>query len=71
MLAAAHISAMRGLLTGDLVVATTMSNMGLEAALKRREQQALQRIAPQGAAFELQWLGRRCHSNLMRGSKRP
>ena len=26
---------MRGLLTGDLVVATTMSNMGLEAALKR------------------------------------
>jgi phosphoglucosamine mutase len=25
----------RGLLTGDLVVATTMSNMGLEAALKR------------------------------------
>ena len=25
----------RGMLTGDLVVATTMSNMGLEAALKR------------------------------------
>ncbi len=34
LLAARDLQA-RGLLTGDLVVATTMSNMGLEAALKR------------------------------------
>ena len=35
MLIAARDLKARGLLTGDLVVATTMSNMGLEAALKR------------------------------------
>ena len=35
LLAAARDLKARGLLTGDLVVATTMSNMGLEAALKR------------------------------------
>jgi phosphoglucosamine mutase len=35
LLAAARDLKSRGLLTGDLVVATTMSNMGLEAALKR------------------------------------
>lgn len=35
LLMAARDLQMRGLLTGDLVVATTMSNMGLEAALKR------------------------------------
>jgi len=35
LLMAARDLKARGLLTGDLVVATTMSNMGLEAALKR------------------------------------
>jgi phosphoglucosamine mutase len=35
LLAVARDLKARGLLTGDLVVATTMSNMGLEAALKR------------------------------------
>ena len=35
LLVAARDLKARGLLTGDLVVATTMSNMGLEAALKR------------------------------------
>ncbi|MGO9336908.1 MAG: phosphoglucosamine mutase [Terracidiphilus sp.] len=35
LLAAARDMKARGILTGDLVVATTMSNMGLEAALKR------------------------------------
>ena len=35
LLMAARDLKSRGLLTGDLVVATTMSNMGLEAALKR------------------------------------
>jgi phosphoglucosamine mutase len=35
LLVAARDLQARGLLTGDLVVATTMSNMGLEAALKR------------------------------------
>lgn len=35
LLIAARDMKARGLLTGDLVVATTMSNMGLEAALKR------------------------------------
>jgi phosphoglucosamine mutase len=37
LLMAARDLKARGLLTGDLVVATTMSNMGLEAALKRSE----------------------------------
>ena len=35
LLMAARDLKTRGMLTGDLVVATTMSNMGLEAALKR------------------------------------
>jgi phosphoglucosamine mutase len=35
LLMAARDLKARGLLTGDLVIATTMSNMGLEAALKR------------------------------------
>jgi phosphoglucosamine mutase len=35
LLVAARDLKARGLLTGDLVVATTMSNMGLEAALRR------------------------------------
>jgi phosphoglucosamine mutase len=43
---------MRGLLTGDIVVATTMSNMGLEAALKRSGIQMLR--APVGDRYVLE-----------------
>jgi phosphoglucosamine mutase len=42
----------RGLLTGDLVVATTMSNMGLEAALKRNGIRMLR--APVGDRYVLE-----------------
>lgn len=42
----------RGLLTGDLVVATTMSNMGLEAALKRGGMSMLR--APVGDRYVLE-----------------
>jgi phosphoglucosamine mutase len=42
----------RGLLTGDLVVATTMSNMGLEAALKRSGLRMLR--APVGDRYVLE-----------------
>ena len=42
----------RGLLTGDLVVATTMSNMGLEAALKRSAIRMLR--APVGDRYVLE-----------------
>lgn len=42
----------RGLLTGNLVVATTMSNMGLEAALKRSEIRMLR--APVGDRYVLE-----------------
>jgi phosphoglucosamine mutase len=42
----------RGLLTGDLVVATTMSNMGLEAALKRSGIRMLR--APVGDRYVLE-----------------
>jgi phosphoglucosamine mutase len=42
----------RGTLTGDLVVATTMSNMGLEAALKRSEIRMLR--APVGDRYVLE-----------------
>ena len=42
----------RGLLTGDLVVATTMSNMGLEAALKSSNIQMLR--APVGDRYVLE-----------------
>jgi len=42
----------RGLLTGELVVATTMSNMGLEAALKRSEIKMLR--APVGDRYVLE-----------------
>jgi phosphoglucosamine mutase len=42
----------RGLLTGDLVVATTMSNMGLEAALKRSNIRMLR--APVGDRYVLE-----------------
>ena len=42
----------RGLLTGDLVVATTMSNMGLEAALRRSDIRMLR--APVGDRYVLE-----------------
>jgi phosphoglucosamine mutase len=42
----------RGMLTGDLVVATTMSNMGLEAALKRSGIEMLR--APVGDRYVLE-----------------
>src|SRR6185437_12671110 len=42
----------RGLLSGDLVVATTMSNMGLEAALKRSGVRMLR--APVGDRYVLE-----------------
>jgi len=42
----------RGMLTGDLVVATTMSNMGLEAALKRSGIKMLR--APVGDRYVLE-----------------
>jgi phosphoglucosamine mutase len=44
----------RGLLTGDLVVATTMSNMGLEAALKRSSLHMLR--APVGDRYVLEMM---------------
>lgn len=44
----------RGLLTGDVIVATTMSNMGLEAALKRSGIQMLR--APVGDRYVLEMM---------------
>jgi phosphoglucosamine mutase len=44
----------RGMLTGDLVVATTMSNMGLEAALKRSGIRMLR--APVGDRYVLEMM---------------
>ena len=44
----------RGLLTGDVVVATTMSNMGLEAALKRSGIRMLR--APVGDRYVLEMM---------------
>jgi len=44
----------RGMLTGDVVVATTMSNMGLEAALKRSGIRMLR--APVGDRYVLEWM---------------
>jgi phosphoglucosamine mutase len=44
----------RGMLTGDLVVSTTMSNMGLEAALKRSAIQMLR--APVGDRYVLEMM---------------
>jgi phosphoglucosamine mutase len=52
LLAAARDLKARGLLTGDLVVATTMSNMGLEAALKRSEIRMVR--APVGDRYVLE-----------------
>jgi phosphoglucosamine mutase len=51
LLAARHLKAL-GLLTNDLVVATTMSNVGLEAALKRSGIQMLR--APVGDKYVLE-----------------
>jgi phosphoglucosamine mutase len=52
LLMAARDLRTRGLLTGDLVVATTMSNMGLEAALKRSGIRMLR--APVGDRYVLE-----------------
>jgi phosphoglucosamine mutase len=52
LLIAARDLKTRGLLTGDLVVATTMSNMGLEAALKRSGLRMLR--APVGDRYVLE-----------------
>jgi phosphoglucosamine mutase len=52
LLLAARDLKTRGLLTGDLVVATTMSNMGLEAALKRSGIRMLR--APVGDRYVLE-----------------
>ena len=52
LLMAARDLQSRGLLTGDLVVATTMSNMGLEAALKRSGIRMLR--APVGDRYVLE-----------------
>jgi phosphoglucosamine mutase len=52
LLVAARDLKARGLLTGDLVVATTMSNMGLEAALKRSRIRMLR--APVGDRYVLE-----------------
>jgi phosphoglucosamine mutase len=53
LLAARDLQA-RGMLTGNLVVATTMSNMGLEAALKRSAIRMLR--APVGDRYVLEWM---------------
>ncbi|MGD0632394.1 MAG: phosphoglucosamine mutase [Terracidiphilus sp.] len=52
LLAAARDMKARGILLGDLVVATTMSNMGLEAALKRSEIRMVR--APVGDRYVLE-----------------
>jgi phosphoglucosamine mutase len=52
LLMAARDLKTRGMLTGDLVVATTMSNMGLEAALKRSGIKMLR--APVGDRYVLE-----------------
>ncbi len=52
LLVAARDLKSRGMLTGDLVVATTMSNMGLEAALKRSGIRMLR--APVGDRYVLE-----------------
>lgn len=52
LLMAARDLQARGMLTGDMVVATTMSNMGLEAALKRSRIKMLR--APVGDRYVLE-----------------
>ncbi len=54
LLMAARDLKKRGLLTGDVVVATTMSNMGLEAALKRSSIRMLR--APVGDRYVLEMM---------------
>ena len=54
LLMAARDLKSRGLLTGDVVVATTMSNMGLEAALKRSGIRMLR--APVGDRYVLEMM---------------
>jgi phosphoglucosamine mutase len=56
LLVAARDLKARGLLTGDLVVATTMSNMGLEAALRRSGIQMMR--APVGDRYVLEQMQR-------------
>ena len=56
LLVAARDLKARGLLNGDLVVATTMSNMGLEAALKRSGISMLR--APVGDRYVLEEMHR-------------
>ena len=56
LLMAARDLKARGLLTGDMVVATTMSNMGLEAALKRSGIKMLR--APVGDRYVLDQMQR-------------
>ena len=56
LLAAARDLKARGMLTGNLVVATTMSNMGLEAALKRSGIRMLR--APVGDRYVLEQMQR-------------
>ena len=56
LLIAARDLKSRGMLTGDLVVATTMSNMGLEAALKRSGIRMLR--APVGDRYVLEMMQR-------------
>jgi phosphoglucosamine mutase len=57
LLVAARDLKSRGMLTGDLVVATTMSNMGLEAALKRSGIAMLR--APVGDRYVLEEMQKR------------
>ena len=54
LLLAARDLKQRGELVGDLVVATTMSNMGLEAALRRESIRMLR--APVGDKYVLEWM---------------
>jgi len=54
LLVAARDLKARGMLTGDVVVATTMSNMGLEAALKRSNIRMLR--APVGDRYVLEMM---------------
>ena len=61
LLIAARDLKARGMLTGDVVVATTMSNMGLEAALKRSGIRMLR--APVGDRYVLEMMQKeRCGS---------
>jgi phosphoglucosamine mutase len=65
LLIAARDLKTRGLLTGDLVVATTMSNMGLEAALKRSGIRMLR--APVGDRYVLEMM--REHNSALGGEQ--